>query len=85
MVYPDPGFPTYRAMIEVAGGIPAPAPLRPDGASFDMAALADLVRSRAPAHRAELPANPTGGVMPREDVEAVARLAEEHGAWILSR
>jgi aspartate/methionine/tyrosine aminotransferase len=85
VVYPDPGFPTYRAMIEVAGGIPAPAPLRPDGASFDMAALADLVRSRKPRLIVlNSPANPTGGVMPREDVEAVARLAEEHGAWILS-
>ena len=46
VVYPDPGFPTYRAMIEVAGGIPAPAPLRPDGASFDMR-VGDLVRAEA--------------------------------------
>lgn len=85
VVYPDPGFPTYRAMIEVAGGVPVAAPLLPDGASFDMAKLAALVRERAPKLIVlNSPANPTGGVMPREDVEAVVRLAEEHDAWILS-
>ncbi len=30
VLYPDPGFPTYRAMIEVAGGLPVPVPLRED-------------------------------------------------------
>ena len=85
VVYPDPGFPTYRAMIEVAGGIPVPAPLRTDGASFDMRKLSEIVRSTKPKLIVlNSPANPTGGVMPREDVEAVVRLAEEHGAWILS-
>ncbi len=28
VIYPDPGFPTYRAMIGVAGGVPVPVPLR---------------------------------------------------------
>ena len=85
VVSPDPGFPTYRAMIEVAGGIPVPAPLRTDGASFDMRKLSEIVRSTKPKLIVlNSPANPTGGVMPREDVEAVVRLAEEHGAWILS-
>ena len=85
VVYPDPGFPTYRAMIEVAGGVPAPAPLRPDGASFDMRKFSEIVRSAKPKLIVlNSPANPTGGVMPREDVEAIVRLAEEHGAWILS-
>jgi aspartate aminotransferase len=85
VVYPDPGFPTYRAMIEVAGGVPVPAPLRADGASFDMAKLSDLVRTQKPKLIVlNSPANPTGGVMPRADVEKVVRLAEEHDFWILS-
>ena len=85
VVYPDPGFPTYRAMIEVAGGTPVPAPLRADGASFDMAKLSDLVRTQKPRLIVlNSPANPTGGVMPRADVEEVVRLAEEHDFWILS-
>ena len=28
VIYPDPGFPTYKAMIEVAGGVPVPVPLK---------------------------------------------------------
>ena len=37
MIYPDPGFPTYRAMIEVPGGIPVPVPLEEkSGFSFDL-------------------------------------------------
>ena len=45
-MYLDPGFPTYRAMIEVAGATPVPVPLRPDGASFDMAAFRSKVSDR---------------------------------------
>jgi aspartate/methionine/tyrosine aminotransferase len=37
VICPDPGFPTYKAMIEVAGGVPMPVPMREDGASFNMA------------------------------------------------
>jgi aspartate/methionine/tyrosine aminotransferase len=50
-----------------------------------MAKLSDLVRTQKPKLIVlNSPANPTGGVMPREDVEKVVRLAEEHDAWILS-
>jgi len=85
VIYPDPGFPTYKAMIEVAGGVGIPAPLRKDGASFDMDALKQLVREKKPKLIVlNSPANPTGGVMPFEDVETIVDLAIENDAWILS-
>lgn len=84
VMYPDPGFPTYRAMIEVAGATPVPVPLRPDGASFDMAAFRSKVSDRTKLIVLNSPANPTGGVMPREDVEEVAAIATSADAWVLS-
>jgi aspartate/methionine/tyrosine aminotransferase len=68
VIYPDPGFPTYEAMIRVAGGIPVPIPLEESqGFSFDL----DVLRQRA-SLRTKLivlnsPSNPTGGVMPLSD------------------
>ena len=79
VIYPDPGFPTYRAMIEVAGATPVPVPLRPDGAPFHMAAFRSKISAKTKLVVLNSPANPTGGVMPREDVETVAALATEHG------
>lgn len=84
VIYPDPGFPTYRAMIQVAGAVPVPVPLRPDGASFDMDAFRAAVTPATKLIVLNSPANPTGGVMPSEDVEEVARVAKENDAWVLT-
>ena len=47
VLYPDPGFPTYKSMIEVAGGIPVPVPLsEEDGFSFDLQAFDRLLSPR---------------------------------------
>jgi putative lipoic acid-binding regulatory protein len=59
-------------------------PLRPDGASFDMAAFRSKVSDRTKLIVLNSPANPTGGVMPRVDVEEVAAIATSADAWVLS-
>ena len=47
VIYPDPGFPTYKAMIEVAGGVPVPVPLIEDqNFSFDLDVFDDLLIKR---------------------------------------
>jgi len=85
VVFPDPGFPTYAAMVDAAGGVKKPVALREDGASFDMDAL-----ERAVGRKTKMiiinptGGNPTGGVMPREDVERVAALAKKYNCWVLS-
>ncbi len=85
VVYPDPGFPTYRAMIGVAGGVPVPVRLREAlGFSLDLEQLQDLITSRTRLLILNSPSNPTGGVLPLEDLRRVAALAEQHGFWILS-
>lgn len=85
VLYPDPGFPTYSAMIEVAGGTPVPVPLREeDDFSFDLEALDRLLSSRTRMIVLNSPSNPTGGVMPPSVLEHIAALAIENDLWILS-
>jgi len=85
VIYPDPGFPTYPAMIGVAGGVPIPVPLREArGFSFDLDQLQRRINSRTRLLILNSPSNPTGGVIPLEDLRRIAALAEKHGFWILS-
>ena len=85
VLYPDPGFPTYLAMIEVAGGIPVPVPLsEEEDFSFDLAAFDRLIGPRTRMLVLNSPANPTGGVMGRAALEHVAAAAQAHDLWVLS-
>lgn len=85
VLYPDPGFPTYPAMIEVAGGIPVPVPLREEeDFSFDLEALNRLVSKRTRMIVLNSPSNPTGGIMPPSVLEHIAALAIENDLWVLS-
>jgi aspartate aminotransferase len=85
VLYPDPGFPTYAAMIEVAGGVPVPVPLsEEDDFSFDLQALDRLVSERTRMIVLNSPSNPTGGVMSPSALEHVAALAMDRNIWVLS-
>ena len=85
VIYPDPGFPTYAAMIGVAGGVPVPVPLREEnGFSFDLEAFDRLVNDRTRLIILNSPANPTGGVMPLADLEHIAAAALRHDCLGLS-
>ncbi len=85
VLYPDPGFPTYKAMIGVAGAVPVPVPLREENSfSFDLDAFDRLISDRTRVIVLNSPSNPTGGVMPLEDLEHIARAAQQHDCWVLS-
>ncbi len=85
VIYPDPGFPTYRAMIEVAGGKPVPVPLsEEDDFSFDLEAFDRLVNSKTRMVILNSPGNPTGSVMPIAALEHIAQAARQHHFWVLS-
>ena len=85
VIYPDPGFPTYAAMIEVAGGVPVPVPLREEeDFSFDLAAFGRLVNERTRMIILNSPSNPTGGVMPVAALEVIAEVARRRNIWVLS-
>jgi aspartate aminotransferase len=85
VLYPDPGFPSYRADIELAGGIPIAAPLLESrNFSFDLDFLADHMGDRTKLLILNSPSNPTGGTIPHEDLQAIARLAIERDVWIMT-
>ena len=85
VLYPDPGFPTYEAMIRVAGGVPIPIPLREENQfSFDLPAFDAAISDRTRMIILNSPANPTGGVIPMADLKHIAAQATKHNAWVMS-
>lgn len=85
VLYPDPGFPTYRAMIGVAGGTPVPVPLQEKHQfSFDLDAFDQLINERTRLIILNSPSNPTGGVLPMADLEHIAEAAQRYDCWVLS-
>jgi aspartate/methionine/tyrosine aminotransferase len=85
VLYPDPGFPSYASVIGVAGGTPVPIPLREENQfSFDLEAFDSRINDRTKLIILNSPGNPTGGVIPFEDLEHIAEQARRHDAWVLS-
>jgi aspartate/methionine/tyrosine aminotransferase len=85
VLYPDPGFPSYAAMIGVAGGVPVPVPLvEAENFSFDLDVFDDLISSRCRLIILNSPGNPTGGVIPSSDLEHIAKRAIEHDCWVIT-
>ncbi|HSR20140.1 MAG TPA: pyridoxal phosphate-dependent aminotransferase, partial [Anaerolineales bacterium] len=85
VLYPDPGFPTYRAMIELAGGTPVPVPLHEqDDFSFDLRAFDRLIQPGTRLIILNSPGNPTGGVLPPAALEHIAAVAVKYDCWVLS-
>ena len=70
IMYPDPGFPIYRSMIEYTGAIPVPIPIREEnGFAFSAEETLGLITSKTRLIIINSPANPTGGVTPKAEVE----------------
>jgi aspartate aminotransferase len=85
VVYPNPGFPIYESVINFVGGKAVPIPLREEkGFSFDVDELRALVNEKTKLIIINSPQNPTGGMLTKKDMKAVAELADKYDAWILS-
>ena len=82
---PNPGFPIYESMIRYAGGVPVPMRLHESrGFSIDVEEVASLITPRTRLMIVNSPNNPCGSVIPLEDLEALAALAERHDLVVLS-
>jgi aspartate aminotransferase len=85
VIYPDPGFPIYESMINYIGAKAVPCPIRGEnGFRLDPDELASLVTSRTKLIILNSPANPTGGVSTREDLEKIAAVAREHDITVMA-
>jgi aspartate aminotransferase len=79
ILYPDPGFPIYRSMIEFTGAEPIPVPIREEnGFAFSADETLSLITPRTRLLILNSPANPTGGVTPRAEIEKLVKGLEKH-------
>jgi aspartate aminotransferase len=70
ILYPDPGFPIYRSMIEFTGANPVPVPIREEnGFAFSAEETLKLITANTRLLIVNSPANPTGGVTPKSEVD----------------
>jgi aspartate aminotransferase len=70
ILYPDPGFPIYRSMIEYTGANPVPVPVREEnGFAFSAEETLKLITPKTRLLILNSPANPTGGVTPKSEVD----------------
>ena len=85
VIIPDPEWPPCAGNIKLAHGVPVPCPLyEARGWRYDLDELASKITPKTKAIYVNSPGNPTGGVLTRDDVEAIAALAERHGIWVIS-
>ena len=85
VIYPDPGFPIYESMANYIGAKAVPCPIRQEnGFRLDPSELAALVTTRTKLVILNSPANPTGGVSTRDDLERIAAVAREYDFTILA-
>ena len=85
VLYPNPGFPIYESVIRFVGARPVPIPLLEEkGFSFAVEDLRERISPKTRMIILNSPGNPTGGVLPKSDLEAIAELAVESDAIVLS-
>jgi aspartate/methionine/tyrosine aminotransferase len=79
ILYPDPGFPIYRSMIEFTGAKPVPVPIREEnGFAFSAEETLALITPKTRLLILNSPANPTGGVTARNEIAKLVKGLEAH-------
>ncbi|MGB8013511.1 MAG: pyridoxal phosphate-dependent aminotransferase [Terriglobales bacterium] len=85
VIYPNPGFPIYESMINYVGGRAIPIPLREErDFSVDVKELASLITGRTKLIILNSPHNPTGGVLTKKDILAIADAIGDRNIMVLS-
>lgn len=86
VIYPNPGFPIYESMINFTGGTAVPCPIREvNHFALDPEDIISRLTPKTKMVVLNSPANPTGGVTPKESLEKVlAALKDRPDIWILS-
>ncbi|NLT74483.1 MAG: pyridoxal phosphate-dependent aminotransferase [Chloroflexi bacterium] len=85
VIYPDPGFPIYKSMIDFCGAKAVPLPLREEmDFRLQVDELRSLITERTALVILNSPHNPTGGALEPSDLEAIAELCIRHNIPVLS-
>lgn len=85
ILVPEPSFVCYGPIAELASGVPVPIPLTADN-EFRLSPdqLEAVITPRTKALVLPYPSNPTGGIMERADLEAIAPIIKKHGIIVIS-
>src|SRR6266481_6171379 len=85
IIYPNPGFPIYESMINYGGAKAVPTCLREElDFRLDVDELASLINDRTKLIILNSPQNPTGGVLTKDDIAAIARAIGDRNIMVLS-
>ncbi|MFH1675912.1 MAG: pyridoxal phosphate-dependent aminotransferase [bacterium] len=85
VIYPDPGFPIYRSVIEFLGAKAVALPLREEvGFRFRHEDLWRLANERTKLIILNSPQNPTGSVLTEHDLVVISEVAKEFDCWVMS-
>jgi len=85
VIYPNPGFPIYESMVHYVGARAVPIRLLEEkDFGFDVDELAGLITDRTRLIILNSPHNPTGGVLPKQDIRDIAEAIGERNIMVLS-
>ena len=85
VIVPDPGYPIYASITRFVGGTAVAIPIRQENDfRLDVDELVSLVTPKTRMIILNSPANPTGGLLTRDDLERIAALARERDLVVLS-
>jgi aspartate/methionine/tyrosine aminotransferase len=85
VIYPNPAFPIYESMIRYLGAKPVPVPLVEErGFSFDLDVFRSSLTDKTKMVVLNSPQNPTGGIIPAEDIAAIAAELRDRNVVVLS-
>ena len=85
VIYPNPGFPIYESMINCLGAKAVPMPLEEErGFSFDLNLFRERLTDKTKMVVLNSPQNPTGGMIPAEDLKQIAEMLRDRDVVVLS-
>jgi aspartate/methionine/tyrosine aminotransferase len=85
IIYPNPGFPIYESMINYVGAKAVPIRLREElDFRLDVDEFTSLINDRTKLVIVNSPHNPTGGVLEKRDIDAIAHAIGDRNIMVLS-